>query len=235
MNLICQNILKSLASDYVVVDLETTALNPKDGVIISMGFVPFTISLAKDGRPVLTSDWESVNEFWFQRVDEYSLRNLVFGNKETIEWHIENNEAFPFYYGLANEVSPAEEKTIAPFFKEYFGNKKYNFLSRHAFDAKWIAEEFPETYDHIHYRNFVDIANILKGTGIADKELYRTLEARAVERAKEYQTSLLPGYLIPKPEIFVKHRAISDCLIDMIFLHEVAMYIWRNAKTNVEI
>lgn len=235
MNLICQNILKALCGDYVGVDLETTALNPKDGVIISMGFVPFSISLVPETlKPVLAIHHEHILEDWYGPTNAHALI-AGFGNSETIDWHLNKNEAFQYYEGLAIKAGiPDLDKTHKAFLT-FFKEKNFNFLSRHSFDANWLAEKSKTFFDTIHYRNFVDIAKILKGTGITDNVLYRTLEARAVDRAKEYQTSLLPGYLIPKPEVFVKHRAISDCFIAMFFLYEVAMYIWRNAKTNVEI
>lgn len=235
MNLICQNILKSLAGDYVVVDLETTALNPKDGVIISMGFIPFTISLVPETlKPVLAIHHEHILEDWYGPTNAQSLI-AGFGNPETIDWHLNKNEAFPYYEGIAMKAGiPDPDKTHKAFLT-FFKEKNFNFLSRHSFDANWLAEKSKTFFDTIHYRNFVDIANILKGTGIIDKELYRELEARAIDRAKEYQTSLFLDYIIPELEVFIKHRAISDCFIDMSFLYEVALYIWRNAKTNVEI
>lgn len=228
MNQAIKNILQSLCGNYVGVDVETTAIAPREGSIISMGFVPFILSLREsDSFPQIEIQWNSINEFWFECVNADSIKK-VYGHRETIEWHINKNEAFPMYEKAAHIAGPADLIKLQDAFNSFFKVGKYNFLSRHAFDANWLEEKHKELFECIHYRNFVDIANIIKGTGIIDKTLYRTLETEAIDKAKEYQTIKLPEFVIPCSNEFAKHRAISDCLIDAFFMNEIMLYLWRN-------
>jgi len=226
LNEISLNIIKSLCGNYVSCDLETTALKPAEGLIISMACVPFDITMNDRGIPTVNIQGYDIKEWWNYAIDKQEL-NLLWGNEQTRQWHIEKNEAFPFYLGLANDARGASRFDRNMFFTEFFKDQQASFLSRHAFDANWIAYHYPQEFETINYRKFVDISSLIKGMGFEDRKLYKELEAKAIEGASTYQRYMIANSVIPNQTIFYKHRAVSDCLIDIFLLKEMLDYIWQ--------
>lgn len=227
MNPVAANIIESLVGNWCLVDCETTSLEPATGALISVGFLPFTITqnYEQGGKPEFNiSTQHKPAELWFFNAELVGQLSVAY-DEGTMQWHRNKNPAFAHYHDLYIETAEANLNNAGDYFSAMFKNDNYNFISRHAFDANWLKEHWLSVFESIHYRNFYDISSMLRGMGFQNEKLYRQIQGEAKRDAMSMQAGgLFPG--VPKSSLYVEHRPFTDTLIDFNILKRATDFIY---------
>lgn len=232
MNMLMQNIIESMTGNWCLVDCETTSLDPETGALISVGFLPFSITVNFDhgGKPELniSTSWLA-NEVWFFNAEVIDQMNIK-QDAGTMQWHRNKNPAFAHYRDLYIESVEKDISGVAEYIGRMFKNHDYNFISRHAFDANWLKKHWPAIFETIHYRNFYDIASMIRGMGFQNEKLYRQIQGEAKRAAMSTQASgIFPG--VPLSNLYVEHRPFTDTLIDFHILQKMLDFVWHAGRS----
>lgn len=212
------NIIKSLAGDYIYCDLETSALDINKGIIIGEAYVPFNISYNKETfEPRVHVPFGTITEHW-------PVACLHTGgywaDPETMKWHMEKNEAWQHYEDFFNAQDIYKNGQKINHIEDLFRNG-HKFISRHSFDSKWLESHRPIMFKCIHYRNFLDMATLIPALGFGDKEEYKYAFKRAEQVASEFQRDYAQYTDIESDALCIPHRALSDCLFDIFMIKEM--------------